>query len=152
MVRGDGVAEKVFSIFREWQTMELNIFDSHFYNTAGNSQNSLLELSIVWLWFLCLCCVTFAVSYTVGAALPKNKVLSLTVNVWCCMSIICIWVWGKLNKQSPSLIPLEISWHILNRHKWQPIFPQFSWKVFSDWHFTRMAVSGRCCCCFCFHF
>ena len=43
------------SVFWESHTTESNILEGDLHNAAGNSQDSSLELNIVWLHFLCVC-------------------------------------------------------------------------------------------------
>ena len=56
MVEGVWAAERTFFFhsLEESQTMETNIFDSDFYNAAGNYQNSSLEFSTVCFFLFCV--------------------------------------------------------------------------------------------------
>ena len=67
MVEGVWAAERTFFFhsLEESQTMETNIFDSDFYNAAGNYQNSSLEFSAVCFLLLFFFFVTFICSYIV---------------------------------------------------------------------------------------
>ena len=65
---GGGVGSRedfFFHSLEESQTMETNIFDSDFYNAAGNYQNSSLEFSAVCFLLLFFFFVTFICSYIV---------------------------------------------------------------------------------------